>query len=161
MRPNKKLELFPIEGAETALAGMFQIRNMRTDRPKFDAADWLRSRLVQASPCRLRRPGRSIARGARQFSADLVRVNADGGQQDSTGRLYVAGDSIRIETPDFPSNYFLIDLGARVSYFVQPVQRMIMDARALASASAWCSCRSIPTIRARNGRRRRRSPARQ
>jgi hypothetical protein len=72
---------------------------------------------------------RTLTLEAPQFSADLVRANADGEQQDSTGRLYVAGDSIRIETPDFPGNYFLTDLGARTSYFVQPAQRMIMDAR--------------------------------
>jgi len=66
---------------------------------------------------------------ALQFSADLVRANADGEPQDNTGKLYVAGDNIRIETPDFPGDYFLIDLGAGASYLVQPAKRMIMDSR--------------------------------
>jgi hypothetical protein len=72
---------------------------------------------------------RTLTLEAPQFSADLVRTNAAGEQQENTGKLYVAGDNIRIETPDFPGNYFLIDLGARTSYFVQPAQRLIMDAR--------------------------------
>lgn len=72
---------------------------------------------------------RTVTLEAPQFSADLIRTNADGERQDDTGRLYVTGGSIRIETPDFPGNYFLVDLVARASYFVQPAQRVIMEAR--------------------------------
>jgi len=72
---------------------------------------------------------RALTLEAPQFSADLIRADADGERQDSTGRIYVAAAGIRIETPDFPGNYFLIDVGARTAYFVQPAQRLIMDAR--------------------------------
>ena len=63
------------------------------------------------------------------FSADLVRIDAAGEPRETAGRLYASGTGIRIETPDFPGNYFLVDLEARASYYVQPAQRMIMEAR--------------------------------
>jgi hypothetical protein len=66
---------------------------------------------------------------APSFSADLVRVDAAGKPLEKTGKLYAAGNAIRIETPDLPGNYFLVDLAARTSYFVQPAQRIFMDAR--------------------------------
>jgi hypothetical protein len=66
---------------------------------------------------------------APQFSADLLRVDAAGEPLEETGKLYADGNSIRIETPDFPGNYFLVDLAARTSYFIQTAQRAFMEAR--------------------------------
>jgi hypothetical protein len=66
---------------------------------------------------------------APRFSADLVRVDAAGEPLEKPGKLYADGDSIRIETPDFPGDYFLVDLEARTSYFIQSAQRVFMEAR--------------------------------
>jgi hypothetical protein len=64
-----------------------------------------------------------------QFSADLVRVDAAGAPLEKAGKLYADGNNIRIETPDFPGDYFLVDTEARTSYFIQSAQRAFMEAR--------------------------------
>jgi hypothetical protein len=65
---------------------------------------------------------------AQQFSADLVRT-ALGGAVASSGKLRVFNDKVRIETPDFPDGFFLIDGAGRAAYFARPGERVFMDAR--------------------------------
>ena len=77
-------------------------------------------------------PGR-----AQQFSAELVR--SQDGVTASAGHLHVSGDKVRIDSPEFPDGFFLID-----------------DAK----PAAYCSCLSIPTTHAGNGRRWQGSPDR-
>ncbi len=62
---------------------------------------------------------------AQQFSADLV-TSAAGG---AAGKLYVADGKVRIETPDFPDGFFLVDGNAGSAYFIRPAQRVFMEAR--------------------------------
>jgi len=66
---------------------------------------------------------------APRFSADLVRVDAAGAPLEKPGKLYADGSDIRIETPDFPGDYFLVDTEAHTSYFIQSAQRVFMEAR--------------------------------
>ena len=64
---------------------------------------------------------------AQQFSADLVRTH--NGVTTAAGRLYVSGSKVRIESPEFPDGFFLIDSAEPVAYFVQPAHAVFMDAR--------------------------------
>jgi hypothetical protein len=64
---------------------------------------------------------------AQQFSADLVRTH--NGVTTAAGRLYVSGGKVRIESPDFPDGFFLIDGAEPVAYFVRPAHAVFMDAR--------------------------------
>jgi hypothetical protein len=66
---------------------------------------------------------------AQQFSADLVRTAIQGGATASFGKLRVSDDKVRIETPDFPDGFFLIDGASRAAYFARPDERVFMDAR--------------------------------
>jgi hypothetical protein len=66
---------------------------------------------------------------AQHFSADLVRTAIQGGSAASFGKLRVSDDKVRIETPDFPDGFFLIDGASRAAYFARPGERVFMDAR--------------------------------
>jgi len=66
---------------------------------------------------------------AQQFSADLVRATPHDGAATSAGKLRVFDDKVRIETPDFPGGFFLIDGASRAAYFARPGERVFMDAR--------------------------------
>jgi hypothetical protein len=64
---------------------------------------------------------------AQQFSADLVTSLVDGTAVAS--HLRVFNNKVRIETPDFPDGFFLIDGASRTAYFARPGERVFMDAR--------------------------------
>jgi hypothetical protein len=66
---------------------------------------------------------------AQQFSADLVRARPHDGTATSAGKLRVFDDKVRIEMPDFPDGFFLIDGASRAAYFARPGERVFMDAR--------------------------------
>ena len=66
---------------------------------------------------------------AQQFSADLVRATPHDEAATSAGKLRVFDDKVRIETPDFPDGFFLIDGASRAAYFARPGERVFMDAR--------------------------------
>jgi hypothetical protein len=66
---------------------------------------------------------------AQQFSADLVRATPHDGAATSAGKLRVFDDKVRIEMPDFPDGFFLIDGASRAAYFARPGERVFMDAR--------------------------------
>jgi hypothetical protein len=65
---------------------------------------------------------------AQQFSADIVGTRGNGATALS-GKVYVLNGKVRIETADFPNEFFLIDGGTGAAYFVRPVQKIFMDAR--------------------------------
>jgi hypothetical protein len=65
---------------------------------------------------------------AQQFSADLVSAPHDGAPVRS-GKIYVFNGKVRIEIPEFPKSFFLIDGADDVAYFVKPAERIFMDAR--------------------------------
>jgi hypothetical protein len=66
---------------------------------------------------------------AQQFSADLVRIELQGGVAASIGKLRVFDDKVRIEMRDFPDGFFLVDGVSRAAYFARPGERVFMDAR--------------------------------
>lgn len=61
---------------------------------------------------------------AQQFSADLITAAGT-----AHGKLYVAEGKARIETPEFPDGFFIVDGLAKSAYFVRPAQRVFMEAR--------------------------------
>jgi hypothetical protein len=71
----------------------------------------------------------SVDAQAQHFAADLVIVTRDGGAAAPAGKLRVAGDKVRIETPDIADGFFLIDGEKPAAYFVRPTARVFMDAR--------------------------------
>jgi hypothetical protein len=73
--------------------------------------------------------GGSAPAQAQHFSADLVRTALPGGAAVSFGKVRVSDDKVRIETPDFPDGFFLIDGASRAAYFARPGERVFMDAR--------------------------------
>jgi hypothetical protein len=66
---------------------------------------------------------------AQQFSADIVSRDATGQGVGEAAKLYVSNGKVRIETPDAPAGYFLIDATAATAFFVSPARRVYMDAR--------------------------------
>ena len=66
---------------------------------------------------------------AQQFSADLVRATPHDGAATSVGKLRVFDGKVRIEMPDFPDGFFLIDGASRAAHFTRPGERVFMDAR--------------------------------
>jgi hypothetical protein len=66
---------------------------------------------------------------AREFSADIVTRDAAGSTVGTAAKLYVANGKVRIETPEAPAGFFLIDGDAGTALFVQPTQRVFMDAK--------------------------------
>lgn len=66
---------------------------------------------------------------AQEFSADLVSINAAGQPDEHSGRIFVRDRQARIETPDIPGGFFLVDGDHETAYFVRPGQRVFMDAK--------------------------------
>jgi hypothetical protein len=88
---------------------------------------WLRLLCLGALICAL---GGGIAPArAQHFSADLIRTAVDGGVAASFGKLGVSDEKVRIETPDFPDGFFLVDGARHAAYFARPGERVFMDAR--------------------------------
>jgi hypothetical protein len=69
----------------------------------------------------------SEASRAQQFSAELVR--SQDAVTTSAGHLRVSGDKVRIESPDLPDGFFLIDAEKPAAYFVRPGAGVFMDAK--------------------------------
>jgi hypothetical protein len=67
--------------------------------------------------------------GARRFSAELVSSNAAGEAIGVPGKIYVDDSKVRIETPDLPDSFFLIDSSVPATYLVSPQARVFMDAK--------------------------------
>jgi hypothetical protein len=65
---------------------------------------------------------------AQTFSADVVTTTARGANT-RRGRVFVSNNMVRIETPEIPSGFFLVDSEEGAAWFVRPEQRLFMDAR--------------------------------
>jgi hypothetical protein len=65
---------------------------------------------------------------AQEFSADLMTTRDDKAAV-SAGRLWVRKTRVRIETPEFPNDFFLVDVSQPLAYFVRPATHIYMDAR--------------------------------
>jgi hypothetical protein len=67
---------------------------------------------------------------AQEFSATIVSSSPEGDQTNAgPGHVRVAGGKVRLELPDFPGGYFLIEPAANIADFVRPAQRVFMEAR--------------------------------
>jgi hypothetical protein len=66
---------------------------------------------------------------AQQFSAEVVSSNAVGEAVGRPARLYAADRKVRIETPDLPNSFLLVDSVVQVAYLVRPTQRVFIEAR--------------------------------
>jgi hypothetical protein len=64
---------------------------------------------------------------AQQYSADLVLTRDD--KEMPAGRLWVSDARVRIETPEFPNAFFLVDVSQPSAYFVRPAMHVYMEAR--------------------------------
>ena len=65
----------------------------------------------------------------REFSAEIVSRDAGGAIAGAAARLFAMNRKVRIETPEAPSGFFLIDAEAGTVFFVRPAQRVFMDAK--------------------------------
>jgi hypothetical protein len=65
----------------------------------------------------------------REFSAEIVSRDAGGVIAGAVARLYAMNRKVRIETPEAPAGFFLIDAEAGTASFVRPAQRVFMDAK--------------------------------
>jgi hypothetical protein len=61
------------------------------------------------------------------FSAEIISRTDAGATPAPPARLYVSAPRVRIETPQAPDGYFLVDAAAAL--FVRPAQQAYMDAR--------------------------------
>jgi hypothetical protein len=66
---------------------------------------------------------------AQQFSAEVVTSNAAGKIVGQPARLYAADGNIRLEIPDLPHHYFLVDVALPAAYAVHPASKVYMDAK--------------------------------
>jgi hypothetical protein len=73
--------------------------------------------------------GQASAQPAHSFSADLVRRTGEAGAFVPAGRLYVAAEKVRLETPELADGYFIGDSEKHAALFVRPGARVYMDAR--------------------------------
>jgi hypothetical protein len=64
-----------------------------------------------------------------EFSAEIVSRDAVGSAPAASGRIYVANRVARIETPEAPGGYFLVDAVKGTAVFVLPSRRIFMDAK--------------------------------
>lgn len=75
------------------------------------------------------RIGFAWAAQAQQFSAEIVNVSAGGDVVGTPSKIYVAEPKVRIETPDLPGRFLLIDGGVPAAYLVHPPSHVFMDAK--------------------------------
>jgi hypothetical protein len=71
----------------------------------------------------------AVSAPAGQFSADLIRTDAEGVPPRPAGKLNVLNKNVRIETSDVPGGFFLVPGDADAAYFVRPAQKIFMDAK--------------------------------
>ena len=75
--------------------------------------------------------GGALPAKAQEFSAGLVTIrdNNNDNYKVSAGRIWVREARVRIETPELPNAFFLVDVAQPSAYFVRPAMRTYMDAR--------------------------------
>jgi len=74
------------------------------------------------------RAGRFDGEPVVEFSADIVTRDADGTQLGAIGKLHVAGHKVRIDAPDTPGGFYLVDPDAGTALFIRPAQRVFTNA---------------------------------
>ena len=79
--------------------------------------------LLQASSSQAQVPS------PQEFSADIVRRDADGAANGPAAKLHVSRQKTRIDGVDPPGGFFITDGGAGTAFFVRPAQHMYMDAK--------------------------------
>jgi hypothetical protein len=84
-------------------------------------------RLVMLGMMALSCPGAAFARAA-QFSADLISTNAAGKTAAQSGKIFVANGDVRIEAPDDPAGFFIVQGDRSAAYLMRPAQHLYMDA---------------------------------
>lgn len=67
--------------------------------------------------------------GAQEFSATVVTMSSREETVKQAGKVFVASGKVRLELPDFPDGYFLVDPAAKAAFFVRPARRVFMEAR--------------------------------
>lgn len=65
---------------------------------------------------------------AQQFSAEIIALNAAGDVTGPPGRIDAAGRKVRIESPDLPDFFMIIDSSVPAAYLVRPSARLYMNA---------------------------------
>ena len=65
---------------------------------------------------------------AAQFTAALVTSGADG-RPAALGKIYVADEHVRLDTPDAHGGFFLVDGAGGIAYLVLPMQRIYLDVK--------------------------------
>jgi hypothetical protein len=73
--------------------------------------------------------GAVVVAHAQQFSADIVRTDPQSAAVAKAGTIRVADGKVRIETPDLPDGFFLINTERDTTVFVRPSARQYMEAR--------------------------------
>jgi hypothetical protein len=76
------------------------------------------------------------AQGATNFSADLIRLQ-QGVPAVPAGRLAVSGGRARIDVPELPDGYFIIDAAEPSAIFVRAASSIYMDARRSSRLTRW------------------------
>ena len=66
---------------------------------------------------------------AGEFSADIVSRDAAGTAIGAVAKLYVRNHMVRIETPEAPAGFLLINGDAGTAQFVRPAQQLFMANR--------------------------------
>jgi hypothetical protein len=75
-----------------------------------------------------------------QFSADLIVTVGGDATAPRSGKIYVSNGKVRLEVPDLPGGFFLLDGTVHTVYFVKPAQRVFMDAK----QSTWLTQILVP-----------------
>jgi hypothetical protein len=65
---------------------------------------------------------------AQQFSAEIVAINAAGGVTGPPGSINASGRKVRIESPELPDFFMIIDGSVPAAYLVRPSARLYMNA---------------------------------
>jgi hypothetical protein len=77
--------------------------------------------------CAVLLAGGVVPAAAQQFSADIVMTRDNVAMP--AGRLRARDAKVRIETPDLPDAFFLVDASKLFAYLVRPATHIYMDAR--------------------------------
>jgi hypothetical protein len=75
-----------------------------------------------------------------QFSADLIVTVGGDAAAPRSGKIYASNGKVRLEVPNLPGGFFLLDGTDHTAYFVKPAQRVFMDAK----QSTWLTQILVP-----------------
>jgi len=87
----------------------------------------LRTRSVACTLAAAMCLGLAVRTQAQAFAADVV--IAKPGAPARAGRIYVSHELVRLEVPDLPGGFFVLDAAREAAWFVRPQQWVFMDAK--------------------------------